>query len=626
MNRTLINYIKKYIKESSAIPIRGRYIDAYAQHKLSPNIRKDMTGLSDEDVMKIIMQNIDERTCISFVNPYDKKRIPSFNINPHARYKTPHGNYAYPLTLENLRELIYTKKVKGAEFALQRPYFLLFKVNSPNALIINKDGSSNYKEIMSNRAHNKKTTRYDDLTLDKDIDRIIRTFIYFVRTLSSQPDHMPDWSSYDNVFFNYKLPTFYSSAEDILKSLINKDITFDAFTSQFGAIIRDFVVQCLSNKQNIPSDIEKKFFSENFKLLKEYLVELSESEVNRFYKGDDDTEDFHKVYFICWLLSHVGEVSNRSESNGPILTLLLKSVGIDAIIDQGSSTIHKSEPEQTVSLSFGNLEAKDIELLGTFKNIFKKSSEYIEELSAKIYKEEGFKYDIDFFSENKSPIGNISKSDIYMFLEDKLMSYHLNDTILYHGLVMEDGYLKIKFDLYADDLDYDISDSISLIEIISEEIIKSPHKHKIKIDLGITLFYEKANVDLTSVLNKLHNVSLFNDFMSTFSEGFLTLKNIGDNCFLNFNKQLIFKEFYIVVNNTCSFTLSLKERFFLDTIIKTNNVIKINTSAPITFDLLNLNLSRIKKMEKIPKEKKEKMKELVIKAISKKYPEAKVKI
>ena len=170
MNKILIKYIKKYIKES-VIPYPGQYVSARLQHKLSPNISKDMTQLSDKKVMKVVMQNIDKKTCISFVNTYDQD-IPTFNINPHAAYHTPHGNYAYPLTLENLREIISVKKVKGATFAIDRPYFLLFKINSPNTLIINKDRTSNYKDILLNRAYNKKTTRYDDLTLEKDIDRI----------------------------------------------------------------------------------------------------------------------------------------------------------------------------------------------------------------------------------------------------------------------------------------------------------------------------------------------------------------------------------------------------------------------------------------------------------------------
>ena len=143
MNKLLLNYIKRYLKES-ALPYSAKEIGAGLQHKLSPKISKDMTKASDEDVLKILMQNLGDRTCISFVNEYNKD-IPSFNINPIAKYNTPHGNYAYPLTLEILRDIIAVKKVKGTSFAIDRPYFLLFKVNSPNALVIDEDGKTNYK-------------------------------------------------------------------------------------------------------------------------------------------------------------------------------------------------------------------------------------------------------------------------------------------------------------------------------------------------------------------------------------------------------------------------------------------------------------------------------------------------
>ena len=620
MNKLLLNYIKYYIKES-AIPYSSEEIGAELQHELSPKMSKDMTSLSDEDVLKIIMQNIDERTCISFVNKYDES-IPSFNINPHARYRTPHGNYAYPLTLESLREIITTKKVKGAEFAIDRPYFLLFKVNSPNAVIINKDGKTNYKSLRSAR---RAMSRGKTITLDQDINTIIRTFMYFVRTLSKENPSLPEWNSLDNDIFNKQLPHFYSLAEDEFESLLNKDINIEPFVSKLGTILRKVVHDYLSLRSKIPSLVEKKFFNDFSTLFKEYLVELSESEVNKFYKGDD-TDEFHKIYFICWLLSQVGEVSNQKKSNGPILTLLLRSVGLDAIIDQGSSTIHQSEPEQIVSLSFGNIEAKDIEFLGTFKNIFKKSDEYIEELAAKIYKEEGFKYDIDFFSKNKNPMSSLAGSTVYTYLEDLLLSYSMNDTIKNRGLIIDGGNLKVRFDLYADEIESDISDIAFLIELISEAILKSPHKHKIKIDLGITLFNNKSIVDLTDVLNKLYSVSFFNNFMKMFSEGFLTLKNIGDNCFLNCNRYLMFNEFYILIDDTCSFMLNFKERFFLNTIIKNNNFIKIDMSAPVTFNLLDIDFFRTKRMEKIPDKKKEVLKKSIIQKISEKYPEAKVEI
>ena len=127
MKKLLLKYIRSYLAEAT-IPYKADEISAKLQHELSPNIPKDMTNLSDKETIKTLMKNIDENTCISFVNTYDVNS-PSFNINPHAKYNTPHGNYAYPLTLKNFRTLYKTKKVSGTEFATDRPFFLLFKIN-----------------------------------------------------------------------------------------------------------------------------------------------------------------------------------------------------------------------------------------------------------------------------------------------------------------------------------------------------------------------------------------------------------------------------------------------------------------------------------------------------------------
>ncbi len=209
MNKLLIKYIKNYLNESP-VPYAGRYVSANIQHKLSPKISKDMTGLSTKDVLKVLMKNIDERTCISFVNSYNK-RVPSFNINPRAAYHTPHGNYAYPLTLDNLRELIGSGKIDGQSFAIDRPYFLLFKINSPNTIFIDKDGTTNYNSVRSARRGDAKSKA---ISVEDDINTIIRNFIYFVRTLSAESPSSQEWSSLDSDIYYKQQPFAYSKLED----------------------------------------------------------------------------------------------------------------------------------------------------------------------------------------------------------------------------------------------------------------------------------------------------------------------------------------------------------------------------------------------------------------------------
>ena len=638
MNKLLAKYIKKYIKES-VIPYAGQHVSAKLQHELSPNISKDMTQLSDEDVMKAVMKNIDAKTCISFVNTYDEN-IPSFNINPHAAYHTPHGNYAYPLTLENLREIISIKKVKGATFAIDRPYFLLFKIKSPNTLIINKDRSSNYKDILLNRAHNKKTTRYDDLTLEKDIDRIIKSFLYFVMTSFEPGPTFKKWTSYDSRIFNGQFPQYCKSLEDKLQDLMSRTSSFvDSDTHIIGNTLKTFINNAsLTTRLKIPKKIEKKFYDETFVLLKKYLISLSQTPVNRFYK-DEDTDDFHKLYFICWLLSNVGKASNNKKSNGPILTLLLKSIGIDAIIDQGSSTLHSSEPEQSVLLNFGNIDAKDVEFLGTFNNIFKESETYIEELAAKIYKDEGYKFETDFFSKNENPMGNIAGSTIYTYLEDLLMSYHTDDLILDRGLSTEGGQLKVKFDLYADVVDdYELAQIHEFIKLMYRAILKSPHKDKIKVNLGLSLFDYDAKIDISVIIKKLFEMQFFDTFVEDFCGAQIKLDSSSGvfdsetRSFLTYDQELVntlrLSYTEIISKQGCGITIIIKDRSCLDDILNPtgNCYMFINKSAPITFDLTNMKLRLYGGSQNISDDGLKRINNRIIQKINEKYPKVKVKI
>tara|TARA_Y100000592_G_scaffold24516_1_gene38322 strand:+ start:19311 stop:21224 length:1914 start_codon:yes stop_codon:yes gene_type:complete len=637
MNKLLTKYIKNYLTESP-VPYAGRYVSADIQHKLSPNISKDMTGLSTEAVLKILMKNIDERTCISFVNTYDEN-IPSFNINPSARYHTPHGNYAYPLTLDNLRELIETGKIDGTDFAVDRPYFLLFKINSPNTIFINKDGNTNYNSVRSARRSDAKSRV---ISVEDDINTIIRNFIYFVRTSSVVNPKSQEWSSLDSDIYYKQQPFAYSKLEDKFEGLLNKDITTETFVNQFGTGLRNFLTKScsLTYRNKVPSSIEKHFFDETFNLLKEYLVELSNSEINKFYKGDEETDDFHKIYFICWLLSQIGVVSNRRKNNGPILTLLLRSIGLDGIIDQGSSTLHKHEPTQSVSLSFGNIKADNIDFLGTFENIFdtEDSRSTLNDIAAEIYREEGFKYDTDFFSKNENPMGNIAGSTVYTYLEDLLLSYHHDDVILNRGLSIEGGSLKVRFDLYADFIDdYELAKVQELIKLMLRAILKSPHKDKIKIDLGLSLFDYDAKIDVSEFIKKLYAMQHFELLIEDFSGVAGAQIKLDDHdgvfdymtrSFLTYDQELInaIRPSYteIILQQGCGIAIIIKDRFYLDELLVGNGYIFLNVSAPITFDLTGMSLFRFKKMEKHADHEQEKQK--IIQKINKKLPKAKVKI
>jgi len=85
---------------------------------------------------------------ISFTNPWNQN-IPTFSINPIAKFGTPHGIYFYPFDIKNAIKFINEGKPTNANFAIRNDYFHLLKVdlNHPSVLILNQDETVNRKDL-----------------------------------------------------------------------------------------------------------------------------------------------------------------------------------------------------------------------------------------------------------------------------------------------------------------------------------------------------------------------------------------------------------------------------------------------------------------------------------------------
>ena len=621
MNKLLLKYIESYLKEAT-IPYSGEEIDAKLQSKISPSISKDMTHLNVKETMKHLMKNIDERTCISFVNKYGED-IPSFSINPTAAYNTPHGNYAYPLTLDNIREIITFNKVKGASFAIDRPYFLLFKVTSPNALVIKKDGTTNYSEIRANKKVK---------NIKQDINSILRTFIYYTRTSREETESDEEWTDLPRsqlldiqIRFQEKV---LNSLDDLLKygkEYLNK------FCKDLGDVINDFIY-VIKFKKDIPKNIEESYYNFLFNVLKDYLVKAASSNINKFYEGEK-TDDFHKIYFIAWILSKVGQVANEKSSNGPILTLLLKAIGLEAIIDQGSETLHRSEPEQTVSLSFGNVDDSDINFIGTFNNVFADEDLNLEEIASEIYEEEGFSYEVDFFSKNKNA-SKISKKDkIYYDINNLMLSAQNDDLIIVENESLENGILTFKFNIYLDILDETLNETLDFLNSLSKITTKffknkrSSAKNKLKLYLGFSQFNftgSGESIDVSSEIKKLYSHNIFKKFKNDFKVNDLQLRFFTSNTFLHLDQKFnnsIGNIFDKVSIYDCEegFKLIVNDDIYLEELLNGNKII-IDNNAQITIDISKYNV-------KYPQDSNSSIREKLIIAgrIKRKYPQVYVK-
>lgn len=535
MNKLLLKYIRSYLAEAT-IPYSADEINADLQHELSPNIPKDMTSLSKEETIKVLMQNIDEKTCISFVNKYDEN-IPSFNINPHARYNTSHGNYAYPLTLKNFRTLYKTNKVGGTEFAIDRPYFLLFKINSPNTLVINKDGTTNYKDILSSKKFNKKTTRYDNSSIEKDIERVVRSFLYFSSSAFLDIEASDVENKFNKKLFNRALSNLITSLTSTFKKAGSGNFPIGELVRSFSYDLED----CFTNiYYAFDSEITKKRHQEIIDSLKTFItklvIDLSKTDANKYKK----LGDFHKLYFACWFLSLVAQNVTSANSNGPIFTMFLKEAGIDGVVDFGSSTLHHAEPEQTVLLNFGNIEGKDIDFIGTFDNVFRDiDNDTFEEIASKVYEKEGFKFSTDIFSPQ-------SQEEKDAFSNEKwLDSDFLHETIENKahdlGADMEIKEVEFEGNFITISMSHFISTQTDVKSLLIYDIIKHLlNQHYKGKSVVIYLDFDSLTQgNLTPIVEKIMLNSSFKALLMLESIRNVEISIIASNSYINISEKVI---------------------------------------------------------------------------------------
>ena len=382
MNLLLKQYIKNYLNEAtSAIINPASNISGRTQHQQSASYRENMTNLDNEVTLLKVLENVGDNCFISFVDEYDEF-IPRLEISPNVSYDTPHGNYAYPLNISSLKEIVEKSRIKGARFALDRPYFHMFKKsNSVRFIEIQKDGSNNYFG-----------------NLDKDLRTIVHmSVVHFTSLLIEKENRKPSKNKttiVNTIKNNFELKKIKKKIKNFL--IDSRNAGFDDYIKVFLFLTRNLSKAVEHNSNKIPSDILTEIV--------EFLTRLTKmkalSKENRFFDTREQKvlSDFHILYYSCWMLSdmieHTFEDDNQMTYNvdktnnslsyfsellkknrgellekGPVFTMLLNSIDIDLINDKGSSTLHNNEPVQAVYLNSSKKE--NVILIGTFNNIFK---------------------------------------------------------------------------------------------------------------------------------------------------------------------------------------------------------------------------------------------------------------
>ena len=362
----LKEYITLILEAQRGIMYPPGRINAKLQSQLSTPQSNDKTNFTPEEIVKDLSDKFGANYYISFVKGY-KGQVPDVGINPFSMYATPHGIYTYLLTKKNLTDLFLRQRLGYVDFAMDRPYFHIIQIQSPDKAVLNPDKTSNKYAV-------DKAGR--DSQYFNDIQEMVRVSLmslpgkasYITKKLHKLPINIR--KKYESVTKSNYIKLLYESGyrssriataiEIIYKILCldKKEVTFNEFTTS--------VANFLSRKVN------------------QYYTSRRSFDYNPTAK-DNKMFYLKNIYKIAEILSYITPTPKKTTGrrNDPVRrSLLLHSIGIDAITDTGSQTIHDKQSEQAFAINFG--PHSSVKNLGTYNNIFTQlSREELEELFIK---------------------------------------------------------------------------------------------------------------------------------------------------------------------------------------------------------------------------------------------------
>lgn len=367
-----MNKLEKYINlylETRAYTYPPRSIDSNLQNRISPKLSNDKTHMTPEEVVDDMRDKWGENYAISFVRGY-KGNTPSVEINPYARFATPHGIYSYLLTKENLSSLFLKKMLPGDDFATDRPYFHIIRLSTPNKAVINPDMTSNFYtdndlNIDPSNPHAEQISqeRYRRFIFPKytsDVKEMLRVSLYSQVKPRRVRNTIRQRGKTVVVTRKNYMSILYSTGFRASSVAKNIKLTHD--------------ILCTGSEEN------QAYFDTFLNYVTSFLINLVDrlysSRKSRFYNRNvtKDNSEFlvAKLYRIADILSYI--TPNPKEGSGrhndpARLSLLLHSIGLDSIVDKGASLIHQKQPQQALAINWG--PNSSIENMGTYKNIFK---------------------------------------------------------------------------------------------------------------------------------------------------------------------------------------------------------------------------------------------------------------
>ena len=340
-----------------------------------------------------------KNACIRFTDYIgENKNNPSLSINPNDEHTNMKGIYYYQLNKKSLGSLFLETERKSGEdpwggtFASGNFKFIqTLEIKSNNTLNLN---INNKGEIKAN--FNKS---WNTESLRRDVKEIIRLSLI----LMEQSNNLSaDSKSYtENKHFNLFTKKFFTPYN--LSKIKNED---KMYIDNFVNYTKNF-----SNKDNI------------IDYLTNISIRLSNTSNNSNYKQEDL---FLKLYYCCYYWSKIlklffnPETSYQFKTSDRYFSILLNSIGITSIVDNGTGVIHYLEPYQGVIFDFSGDE---YELIGTYKNIFLNEKDDLRNMFLEVLQNKNL--DISLFTNDDFLKHRSGKPQAYY--EKKYKTYNLKD-------------------------------------------------------------------------------------------------------------------------------------------------------------------------------------------------------
>lgn len=368
----LKEFISLVLEAQRGIMYPPARINAKTQSEVSQEQTNDKTFLSPEEVAQEISELQGDDIFINFASSYKDHPVPSVDINSYARYATPHGVYTYLFNERNMRDLFLNQRIGRVRDFMNRDYFHIIKLNTEKSPTLNSDKTSDFyalrnldKDILNSPHANTLSKEilekdYNTRVFPKyksDIKEMLRV------SLLSLPEKRSINPIKRGITVQNYLSNIYRSSYTFKSSVIAKNI-FYAYDSL-----------CRSNDDNITFE---EFIESITIFLISHLDNLYLSKRSRKYnpnytKGSTDNSKYflYNIYQVADILSYI--TPNPKQGSGrhndsARMSMLLHAIGIDAIVDKGSSTLHSKQPEQAVFIGWG--PHVPYENLGTYQNIF----------------------------------------------------------------------------------------------------------------------------------------------------------------------------------------------------------------------------------------------------------------